>query len=249
MRIYRTIFFYIILLIVFSFSLFASKIITIYELVLTEKSLLNNEIRCYKKGNSGKTILLIGCIHGNEKAGILLSFKVLNEIFSKKNITNTLLCIPTANPDGNILNIRTNSNKIDINRNFPSKNWRHLDPNKLKKVKVPIWGGEFPASEIETNFILKVDNIFNPSVIIILHQFMNCVEYDGNGQNLAEFISQHTKQKLLNDIGYKTSGSIGSYFGKDKNKEVVTIEIPENPSDSLQQNIINALVEVIENGY
>ncbi|NTW32550.1 MAG: murein peptide amidase A [Bacteroidetes bacterium] len=249
MRISKKIIFFVFSLFLFSISLFAIKNIIIDELVLTKKTPLNNEIRCYKKGNSGKNILLIGCIHGDEKAGIMLSIQVMNKIFSKNIIKNTLLCIPTANPDGNILNTRTNSHKIDINRNFPSLNWEYLDSSKLKKDKVIFWGGKQPSSEMETNFILKVDSIYNPSAIIILHQFLNCVEYDGLGQSLAEFISKQTKQELLDYIGYPTSGSIGSYFGNDKKKEIVTIEIPDNPSDSLQQNIVNALVEVIEKGY
>ena len=119
----------------------------------------------------------------------------------------------------------------------------------MKEKKKQYWGGKFAASEIETKFILKIDSLYNPDVLIILHQFMDCVQYDGTGLKLAEYIADHTKQKLLDNIGYKTEGSIGSYFGDDKRKEVVTIEIPENPPDSLQQNILNALVDVIEKGY
>lgn len=232
-----------------SASLFAVKDIVSGELVLSEKTPINNMIHCYKKGNNGKKILLIGCIHGNEKAGILLSIKVLNEIFGTDKLTNTLLCIPTADPDGNVLDKRTNSNKIDINRNFPSTNWVHTDSAKLKEKKKPFWGGNYAASEIETQFILKIDSLYHPDALIILHQFMDCVQYDGTGMPLAEFISKRTGQKLLDNIGYTTEGSIGSYFGDDKRKEVVTIEIPENPADSLQQNIVKVLVDIIKTGY
>jgi len=236
-------------------TIFASIILLAFsdvftdELVLTEKTPLNHNIRCYKKGSNGEKILLIGCIHGDEKAGILLSVKVMNEIFAKKELKNTLIFIPTLNPDGNILNTRTNSNRIDINRNFPSTNWTYTDSSKLKPDKKVYWGGKSPASEIETKFIFRVDSIFQPDAIIILHQFMDCVQYDGTGLRLAEFISKRSGQKLLDNIGYPTTGSIGSYFGDDKRKEVVTIEMPENPPDSLQQNLINALVEVVEKGY
>lgn len=249
MRFLRTIPFQVILISLLSVSICAFRNIFSDELVLTEKTPLNNKIRCYIKGNSGEKILLIGCIHGNEKAGILLSVKVLNEIFAKKELKNTLICVPTLNPDGNILNTRTNSNRIDINRNFPSTNWTYTDSSELKPDKKIYWEGKSPASEIETKFILRIDSMFQPDVIIILHQFMDCVEYDGTGLRLAEFISKHSGQKLMNDIGYSTTGSIGSYFGDDKSKEVVTIEMPENPPDSLQQNLINVLIEVVEKGY
>lgn len=239
----------LIILFVLSFSLSAFDGMQDNSLVLVKASPLNNLIRCYKSGLTGKKILLIGSIHGDEKAGILLSVKVLNEIFAGRLNKNTLICIPAANPDGNMLNTRTNSNKIDINRNFPAANWVLVDSATMKKDKKRYWGGMATASEIETRFILKVDSIYNPSAIIILHQFLDCVQYDGTGRPLAEFIAGITGQKLLDNIGYKTEGSIGSYFGDDKKKEVITIEIPENPPDSLQQNIVKALVDVVQKGY
>jgi protein MpaA len=209
----------------------------------------NHLIRCFKKGNSGENIMLIGCVHGNEKAGILISTRVLNEIFARSDMKNTLICIPSANPDGNLLNIRTNSNRIDINRNFPASNWVYIDSAKLKYDKKNYWGGIQPASETETKFILKIDSMYHPDAFIILHQFMNCVQYDGTGLDLASFISKRTRQKLLDNIGYKTEGSIGSYFGDNKRKEVVTIELPESPSDSLQMNLVNAIVDAVAKGY
>lgn len=249
MLIIRKYLIFFLILLFLSASLFAVRNIASDELVLSEKTPLNNLIRCYKKGNNGKKILLIGCIHGNEKAGILLSAKVLNAVFSKTEMTNTLICIPTVNPDGNFLDKRTNSNNVDLNRNFPSTNWVHEDSARLEAKKKIFWGGMKPASETETKFILKIDSIYKPDVFIILHQFMNCVQFDGIGFRLASFIAYRTKQKLLDNIGYSTEGSIGSYFGDDKRREVVTIEIPKDPPDSLQQNIVNALVEAVEKGY
>ena len=237
------------LIIFLSSSFFAVRAYVSDEPVLSVRTQLNNFIRCYKKGNGGKKILLIGCVHGNEKAGIMLSYEVLNNILSKTSLKNTLICIPSANPDGNSLDKRTNSNNIDINRNFPSLNWVYLDSAKMDQKKKVLWGGIKPASEVETKFILKLDSIYKPDAFIILHQFMNCVQYDGNGFRLAAFISFRTKQKLLENIGYPIEGSIGNYFGVDRHREVVTIEIPENPSDTLKHNIINSLIEAVEKGY
>lgn len=232
-----------------SVFIIATSMISTHELVLTESTMMGNLMRCYKKGNSGKKILLIGNVHGDEKAGILLSIRILNEIFSKDKLANTLICIPCANPDGGVLDTRMNANLIDINRNFPSTNWIYQDSAKMKKDKKGYWGGMKPASEIETKFILKVDSLYNPEVIIIFHQFLDLVNYDGIGLPLAEYITKVTGMKLENDMGYETPGSIGSYFGNDKRKEIVTVELPENPPDSLQQSLTKAIVELIEKGY
>jgi murein peptide amidase A len=231
------------------FLFFTSWIGSLDELVLTQKTSMGNVIRCYKKGDTGKKILLIGSIHGFEKAGILLSVKILNEVFAKEKLANTLLCIPSANPDGNILDTRMNANRIDINRNFPSSNWKYVDSAKLKNEKIYFWGGSEAASEIETKFILKVDSLYNPEIIIVFHQFLDLVNYDGKGLTLAEYITKSTGMKLESDLGYETPGSMGSYFGIDKGKEIVTIELPEEPPDSLQKSITKAIVQVVEKGY
>jgi murein peptide amidase A len=219
------------------------------ELVLTQKTQNGNLIRCYKKGDSGKKILLIGSVHGFEKAGILLSVKILNEIFATDKLSNTLICIPSANPDGNVLDTRMNANRIDINRNFPATNWVYVDSAKLKNEKIFFWGGAEPASEIETRFIMKVDSIYNPEIIIVFHQFLDLVNYDGIGLPLAEYIIKETGMKLEQDLGYDTPGSMGSYFGTDKRKEMVTIELPENPPDSLQQSLTKAIVDLVVKDY
>ena len=70
-------------------------------------------------GESGdNNILIIGVFHGDEPQGKHLIEKYLNE-----NSTKNLLFIPCLNPDGMNENRRTNSNGVDLNRNFPTTNW------------------------------------------------------------------------------------------------------------------------------
>lgn len=230
-------------------SAFTFKNNIIDELVYFKKTPLNNSIYCYKKGNKGKNILLIGSMHGNEKAGIPISIKIMNAVFAQSSAVNTLICIPSLNPDGNILNKRGNSNNVDINRNFPAMNWVYKDSSLVENDKKIYWGGKKPASEEETKFILELDSIFHFNAIIVLHQFMNCVEYDGPAFQLATYLSYRTGQELKEDIGYTTEGSLGSYFGVDKQIEVITIEIPKDPSDTLQENITNAITDIVVKGY
>lgn len=240
---------YIKIFFLFSFIILTAGITVTDIIVIKDKTIKGNIMYYYKRGDNGKKILLIGTVHGNEKIGIILSIKILNEIFSKDKLANTLICIPSANPDGNILNTRMNANRVDINRNFPSKNWIYEDSAKIKRDKKGFWGGNQPASEKETKFILKIDSLYNPDVVIVLHQYFDFVNYDGKGKTLAEFISLRTGMRIEDDMGYDTPGSMGSYFGHDKQKEVVTIEMPEFPADSLQRDIVKTLVEVVEKGY
>ena len=64
-----------------------------------------------------KQILVIGVFHGDEPQGDFLIKEYL-----KVNQISEMLFIPCLNPDGMELNQRQNSNGVDLNRNFPTKN-------------------------------------------------------------------------------------------------------------------------------
>ena len=70
------------------------------------------------KGNKTSAILVIGCFHGDEPQG-----KYLIEEYLKQTPNTNLLFIPCLNDYGFKHNVRTNSNGVDLNRNFPTKNW------------------------------------------------------------------------------------------------------------------------------
>ncbi len=67
------------------------------------------------------------------------------------------LFIPCLNPDGMKQNTRRNANDVDINRNFPTKNWgQNLGDNATcDDETTSYYGGKAPASEIETKFVIR----------------------------------------------------------------------------------------------
>ena len=99
--------------------------------VKTVKTKANNEISLFETQNKKyeKTILIIGVFHGEEPQGEYLINKYLKTDLS--NIKNKLYIIPCLNPDGKNKNQRQNSNGIDLNRNFPTKNWAITDKKEL----------------------------------------------------------------------------------------------------------------------
>ena len=115
-----------------------------YKPIKTVQTKENNTITLYETINKNfdKTILIIGVFHGEEPQGEYL----INEFLKTdlNGIKNKLLIIPCLNPDGKNRNQRQNSNGIDLNRNFPTKNWE-------KTEKKEYYGGESPASEIKQN--------------------------------------------------------------------------------------------------
>ena len=169
-----------------------------------------------------KTILMIGVFHGEEPQGYYLLNKFMKTDLT--GIKNKLLIIPCLNPDGMEKNQRQNSNGVDLNRNFPTKNWKLTDKNEY-------FGGLEPESEIETKFMTEVLEHYKIDAILSIHAPFKVVNYDGPAKELAEKISKITGYPVQKDIGYPTPGSFGNYAGVERNIPTVTLELPENVSN------------------
>ncbi len=196
------------------------------------KTKLGNEICLLGNPDHGKT-LVIGVFHGDEPQG-----KYLIEEYIKINPESQLLFIPCLNPDGMQLNQRTNSNGVDLNRNFPTKNWvlgertiAETDKISCGQVgcgkKNEYFGGFEPASEIETKFLIDTIEEFKPDTILTLHAPYKVVNYDGTAKELAEMISEIMNYPVEESIGYPTPGSFGTYAGIERNIKTITLELDE----------------------
>lgn len=171
---------------------------------------------------SAKTVLIIGVFHGDEPQGEYLINRYLNE--NSVNPKNNLLLIPCLNPDGKFLNTRQNSNGVDLNRNFPTKNRRILEDEHY-------FGGEEPASEIETRFIIEILEQYKPDFILTLHSPYKVVNYDGPAVKEAQRLSDITGYPVSEDIGYETPGSFGTYVGVERQIPTITLELSEDKTN------------------
>ena len=143
--------------------------------------------------------------------------------------TNNLLFIPCLNPDGMQLGQRTNANGVDLNRNFPTKNWgENLGDNATcDDEKSAYYGGISAGSEIETKFLINIIQEFNPKTILTLHAPYKVVNYDGPAKELAEKISTIINYPVEASIGYPTPGSFGTYAGVERQISTITLELDE----------------------
>ena len=171
-----------------------------------------------------KNILIIGVVHGDEPQGEI----IINE-YLKQSPETPLLFIPCLNPDGMAQNIRTNANGVDLNRNFPTKNWGQ---NKGENAtcddrETAYYGGISPASEVETKFLIEVLEEYKPEIILTLHSPYKVVNYDGPAEELAEKISNIINYPAEASIGYPTPGSFGTYAGVERGIKTITLELDE----------------------
>ena len=183
------------------------------KILKSTKTKLGNEIQLIGSENS-KPILVIGVFHGEEPQG-----KFLIDEYLKTHSSN-LLFIPCLNPDGMQFGKRTNANDVDLNRNYPTENWQLTEKNEF-------FGGESPASEIETKFMVEVLEEYKPEMILALHAPFKIVNYDGPAKEIAEKIGQIIKYPVEASIGYPTPGSFGTYCGVERNIPTITLELDE----------------------
>lgn len=173
-----------------------------------------NELLLLGGSFSNNPILVVGVVHGDEPQGedLINRYLAANE--------SDMLFIPSLNPDGKQLGRRTNSNGVDINRNFPTKNWELTEKDNY-------FGGESPASEIETKFLINVIEEYKPKLILTLHTPYKIVNYDGPAKEVSEKISEIINYPVEESIGYPTPGSFGTYAGVEKNIPTITLEMDE----------------------
>jgi protein MpaA len=196
------------------------------------KTKLGNIIELIGTPNTNN-ILIIGVVHGDEPQGKILIEKYLQI----RNNINNILFIPCLNPDGLTQRTRTNANGVDINRNFPTKNWGQNkgDNATCDDKSTEYYGGKSPASEIETQFVIDIIKKFNPKLILTLHAPYKIVNYDGDAKVYAKLISKIINYPIEESIGYPTPGSFGTWAGVEQNIPIITLELDETcPIEELE---------------
>lgn len=135
--------------------------------------------------------------------------------------------VPIVNPDGYERRKRRNANGVDLNRNFPTKNWTLGDPRSR------MFGGRRSASEPETRAVIRAVERFSPRCIITIHSIDRnrfCNNYDGPGQRIAEAMHRINHYPVTASIGYPTPGSFGTYAGAERGIPTITLELPSHHS-------------------
>ncbi len=178
-----------------------------------------------KSNNPYRTkILVFGTIHGDEESSshvVRTWMERLLEITPR----NTWRLIPILNPDGRKLKTRMNYNKVDLNRNFPTINWK--EESKIyweeKTKKNPRrYPGTMPASEIETKCAVEHIKEFSPDLIISIHTPLGVLDFDG----------PRLKYPYYNLLPWKRlghfPGSLGRYMWRDHKIPVLTVELKGN---------------------
>jgi protein MpaA len=179
-------------------------------------------------GDGPDTVFVFGGIHGNEPTSAALARSLANHLRVNWDLFagRTVAILAEANPDGLGMRQRTNANGVDLNRNFPAKNWR---PARGRSAH----HGAVAASEPETRAIMRAVELVRPRRMLSIHSTRrgrHCNNYDGPAIHLAEQMASCNGYPVRASMGYPTPGSFGSWAGKDRSIPTITLELPRDRS-------------------
>jgi protein MpaA len=196
--------------------------------------------------DSGNCTVLLAAVHGDEIPTTYVLFKLAD--YLKENPEayrgSCVVVAPLVNPDGFLASPpqRVNSNGIDLNRNFPTKDWRKdalRDWKAMTHKNKRYYPGEKPSSEDETKFEIALINRFKPRKILSLHSPLGFYDFDGPSFHLDNFgkwlekVSRETNYPLKRFGVYP--GSLGNYAGLERGIFTVTLELPSSEPRMAEQ--------------
>jgi murein peptide amidase A len=165
--------------------------------------------------NAARKVLVLGCIHGNECAGVPV-LTALSAVAPPAGLAYYLVDYP--NPDGTAAGTRQNAHLVDLNRNFPG--W---EPNGSPGYVY--YPGPGPLSEPESRAIFTLVNTIKPTVFLSYHQALNIIDFDGGnilaGLGYAQ-ISGEPYQETTHYHGSATTWANIAY----PHMTVLTVELP-----------------------
>ena len=169
-------------------------------------------------------VLVIGGIHGDELSSASVALHWIGLAQAAPQQTHWRF-IPALNPDGLFSrpSRRVNANGVDLNRNFPTPNWKRDAPfywEKRTQKDPRRWPGKTPLSEPESKFLFEEMQRFKPNLIVSIHAPYGVLDFDGP---LVPPV--HLGRLYLDQVGI-FPGSLGHYGGVHKGMPVVTIELP-----------------------
>ena len=144
-------------------------------------SVQGRAIRPVVLGNGPRVLLVVGCIHGNETAGMAITAALAR---ARPLPGTEIVVVPTVNPDGCLaLHTRQNAHGVDLNRNFPS-NWARVGRRGSFQ-----YSGPRPLSEPESRYFVALVRALHPAVTVVFHQHEDVVRAWGHSRATARRFS------------------------------------------------------------
>ena len=148
---------------------------TVHRTIILGHSVDGRPITAVETGDpdTQRKTLVVGCIHGNECAGIAVADRLAA---TAPPVESDIWIVRDLNPDGAAAGTRGNALAVDLNRNFP---WR------WQRLSGAYYSGPRPLSEPETRIAYRLIERVRPAVSIWFHQHLDVVD-DSTGNRAVE---------------------------------------------------------------
>lgn len=190
-------------------------------------------------------LLVFAAIHGEEPETTFLLSRAVRML---PEAPAHVACILSANPDGLLRGTRANANGVDLNRNFPTKDWtREKTYSRLtleSPREVALDTGDAPASEPETRALVDLVRLLGVKRIVSLHSPFGWVDSD-NRTELSVQLEKVFSLPWKSGAGYPTPGSFGT-FARENGLECVTVELPRKSPEQLSALYAKPLADFLK---
>ena len=185
-------------------------------------------------------LLVVGGVHGDEPSSVEAVAALGGRLAAGAVPAMPLILVPALNPDGLARGAKNSARDVDLNRNFPARNWR-------ADHAPGYFPGAAPLSEPETRLLAQLVDGRAVRGVIAVHAPFACVNYDGppTAAAWANAVAEVCGWPARGDIGYPTPGSLGSWLGVDRGVPVLTLELPPGPHAAFGRQAAAALDEAV----
>ena len=197
------------------------------------RSVQGTSLRVWLPEGAAPSLLIFAAIHGNEPETTVALSAALRAVTPAELRCAVVLC---ANPDGLALGLRGNARGVDLNRNFPTRNWGLQAPGQLST-------GSAPGSEPETQALLGLIERLQPASVLSIHSDLACVDDPGSSA-LGRSLAARSGLPLVADVGYPTPGSFGTWCGE-RQLPVITLELERQGTQDLRRRWGPLLADVL----
>jgi len=177
-------------------------------------------------------LLIFAAIHGEEPETTFLLSRALRKLLEAPDY---VACVLTANPDGMLRGTRCKANGVDLNRNFPTLNWKPEKTLSKLVLEAPreteLSMGTLPASEPETRALIALIQKLSVKTIVSLHAPLGVIDSDFHSE-LALKMEKIFDLPWQSGVGYPTPGSFGTYAAEN-GLDCVTVELPREAPEIL----------------
>ena len=215
-----------------------------HEASVYGKSLDGIPLTVYLPETARADSVVLASIHGDEAETTVVVSEALRCLPRGDLQAAVILC---ANPDGMLRGTRGNGRGVDLNRNFPTSNWKPDSVCYKSRANdardIALSPGAKPASELETRALLSLLERLKPRAVISLHAALACID-DAGGSPLGRQLAARCALPLITEIGYPTPGSMGTW-ASEQGLTLVTWELEAASLYDLKDHHVPILIDLM----